>query len=486
VVDSPAETDVLRTPAAGGMVIRGGAIRAGGYGASILLAAVTSVLLLRYLGVEAFGLYGVVAALLGIVASLTEGGLSVVGARDLALAPAGEPRRRLLGNLLLLRIVLTSAGVAAAAAFALAAGYRPVVVGGTLLAGLGVLLLNAQVTVSLPLRVQLRMGAVTGVEVLNQAATLALVALLVVLGAPLLAFFGVQVAVGALAVVVTALLVGGALSRPLFDRDVLRPLVREALPVAAAVAMNVVYLRLLVVLVSLIATELATGLFATSFRVFEMLVGLPTLVLSIALPALAVHLADDRERFAYGLQRLTEVALLVGLFQALVVVSLAEPAVVLLYGEEYRGAGPILAVQALTLVPIFLAQTWTLGLIALRRQQAVAIANGVALAFVLGVGSALVLADGADGAAWAAVATESLLAVLLLAALARSARDVMPRFGFAWRPLAAAAVGVVPLLALDRSGWVEGPLAAIAFAVVALAVRAVPAEILPALRGGRR
>lgn len=486
MVDSPAETDVLRTPAAGGMVIRGGAIRAGGYGVSVLLAAVTSVLLLRYLGVETFGLYGVVAALLGIVASLTEGGLSVVGARDLALAPRGEARRRLLGSLLLLRIVLTAAGVAAAAAFALAAGYRPVVVGGTLLAGVGVLLLNAQVTISLPLRVELRMGAVTGVEVLNQASTLALVALLVAVGAPLLAFFGVQVAVGALAVAVTAALVGRAFTRPIFDRDVMRRLVREALPVAAAVAMNVVYLRLLVVLVSLIATEVATGLFATSFRVFEMLVGLPTLVLSIALPALAVHLAEDRERFAYGLQRLTEVALLAGLFQALVVASLAEPAIALLYGEEYRGAGPILAVQAVALVPLFVGQTWTLGLLALRRQAAVAAANAVALAFVLGVGTALVVWDGADGAAWAAVATESLLALLLLAALLRSGRDVAPRLGFAWRPLVAAGAGVVPLLALDRSGWVEAPLAAVVFAAVAFAVRAVPAEILPALRGGTR
>jgi O-antigen/teichoic acid export membrane protein len=468
------------------MVIRGGAIRTGGYAVSVLLAALTSVLLLRYLGVVAFGLYGVVAALLGIVASITEGGLSIVGTRELAVLEQAEQRRRLLANLLTLRIVLTAAGVGAAAVFAVAAGYERVVIGGTLLAGVGVLLLNTQVTLSLPLRVQLRLGAVTGVEVLNQAATAALVGLLVVLGAPLAAFFGVQVAVGALAVVVTVLLVGGALARPRAEGEVLRPLVREALPVAAAVAMNVVYLRLLVVLVSLIATDVATGLFATSFRVFEMLVGLPTLVLAIALPALAAHLADDRERFAYGLQRLTEVALLLGLFQALVVAALAEPAIVLLYGEEYRDAGPLLAIQAAALVPVFLAQAWTLGLVTLRRQRAVAVANGVALAFVLALGAALVASNGPEGAAVAAVATEALLAVLLLAALLRSARDVAPRFRFVWRPLAATAAGVVPLLALGRSGWVAGAAAAGAFGVVALLVRAVPPELLPALRGNRR
>jgi O-antigen/teichoic acid export membrane protein len=477
------ELEGLRAPDTGARVIRGGAVRASGYGVSVLLAAVTSVLLLRHLGVEDFGLYGVVAALLGIVASLTEGGLSIVGSRDLALLPRGERRGELLGNLVMLRVALTTAGVLAAAVLALAAGYDDVVVAGTLLAGLGVLLLNVQVTMSLPLRVELRMGAVTGVEVLNQAATCALVAALVVAGAPLAAFFGVQVAVGALAVVVTVALVGAAAARPRATGAVLRPFVREALPLAAAVAMNVVYLRLLVVLVSLLATEVATGLFATSFRVFEMLVGLPTLVLSIALPALAVHVADDRARFAYGFQRLTEVALVAGLFQAVVVASVAEPAIVLLYGEEYRGAGPLLAIQAWALVPLFLGQAWTLGLVALRRQTGVAAANALALAFVLAAGGALVAAYGAKGAAVASVATEAVLALALLVLVLRADRDVAPRLGFVWRPAAAAVAALAPVVALDASGWVEAPLAAGAFAAVALAVRAVPAEVLPALLG---
>lgn len=478
----PLPLDGLRAAGTGARVIRGGAIRAAGYGVSVLLAAATSVLLLRHLGVEDFGLYGVVAALLGIVASLTEGGLSIVGARDLALLPPGARRRELLGNLVVLRVALTAAGVLAAGGFALAAGYDDVIVAGTLLAGLGVLLLNVQVTVSLPLRVELRMGAVTAVEVLNQAATCALVAALVVSGASLLAFFGVQIAVGTLAVAATVALVGAAAVRPRASGAVLRPLVREALPLAAAVAMNVVYLRLLVVLVSLLATDVATGLFATSFRVFEMLVGLPTLVLSIALPALAVHVADDRARFAYGFQRLTEVALLAGLFQAVVVAAMAEPAIVLLYGEEYRGAGPILAIQAAALVPLFLGQAWTLGLVALRRQRAVALANAAALVFVFVAGGILVAAEGAEGAAVAAVATETVLALALLALLVRSERDVAPRLGFLWRPAAATLAGLVPLVALDRTGWVEGPLAAAAFAVAAIATRALPPEVLPALR----
>ena len=58
------EIDVLRTGEAGGKVIRGGALRGAGYAAGILFGAGTSVLLLRHLGVEEFGRYGIVIALL--------------------------------------------------------------------------------------------------------------------------------------------------------------------------------------------------------------------------------------------------------------------------------------------------------------------------------------------------------------------------------------------------------------------------------------
>ena len=49
--------------------------------------------------------------------------------------------------------------------------------------------------------------------------------------------------------------------------------------------MNIVYFRMLVILTSLLTTVVATGYFGTSFRIFEVLFGLPLLVLSVALPA---------------------------------------------------------------------------------------------------------------------------------------------------------------------------------------------------------
>jgi O-antigen/teichoic acid export membrane protein len=488
-VDAPEPVDILRTPEAGGRVIRGGVLRGGGYLVGVLLAAATSVLLLRHLGVEDVGRYGVVVALLGIVSSVTDAGLTAVGARELAVRRGGAERDELLGALVSLRVALTAAGVLLATAFALGARYDDAVVWGTLVAGLGVVLVNTQATLMLPLSVDLRLGAVTGVEVLKQALTLVGVAALVAGGAGLVSFFGIQPVVGAVVLGITPLLVGGARRmRPSLDRRRAARLLRTSLPLAAALAMNVVYLRLLVVLVSLLTGAVATGLFATSFRVFEILLGLPVVVLSVALPVLAVAGAEDRARLRYALQALTETAAAVALLIALAVGLLAAPAIRLLFGSQYDGAAPILQIQAASLVPVFLTQVWTMALVSVHRTRAVAWANAVALAVVLASGAALTSAWGGKGAAAAGVATECVLAALLLLALHRSERDVAPGLAFAWRPGVALAVGLAAGIALGGHDWLGGLAGVACFAVAALVVGAVPREVVPALlapiRGG--
>jgi len=248
--------DVLRTPEAGARVIRGGTLRGGGYVVGTLLAVATSVVLLRELGVDDFGRYAAVVALVGIVSTVTDAGLTAIGARELALRPRGVEREGLLRQLIALRVLLTAAGVLLATAVAALLGYDRTMVLGTLLAGIGVLLVNTQATAMMPLSVELRLGWVTTVEVLRQALTLAGVILLALVGATLLPYFAVQILVGMGVLALTPALLGSASAlRPSLDRAQAGFLLREALPVAIALAMNVVYLRLLVVLVSVVDVD---------------------------------------------------------------------------------------------------------------------------------------------------------------------------------------------------------------------------------------
>jgi hypothetical protein len=84
----------------------------------------------------------------------------------------------------------------------------------------------------------------------------------------------------------------------------------------------------------------------------------------------------------------------------------------------------------------------------------------------------------------AAVVAETLLALATFVLLVRTREEAAPRFGFALRLLPAAAAGAL-VLALPLPGVVLALLAGATFLALALALRAFPPELLPALRGRR-
>jgi O-antigen/teichoic acid export membrane protein len=477
---SETSPDLLSTPAAGGRVVRGGLVRGLGYGVGTLLAAGTSVFLLRHLGRDDFGRYGAIAALLGVVSGVSDAGLTAVGARELALA-RGDERARLLRNLVTLRLAITPLGIAAAVVFALVA-YDSTMVWGTLLGGVGVLLVNTQATMMMPLSVELRLGAVTAFEVAKAALTFVVVALLVAAGSSLLPFFGAQIPVGAAVILLTPLAVPlrrGLL--PGYDRDVARRLLREALPLAVALTMNVVYFRVLMIMTSLLASKAATGLFATSFQVFAVLFSLPLLVLSSALPLLSVAGRDDDDRLRFGLQKMTEVALAAAVVLVLVIVALAPMLIPLLGGDQYKGAGPVLQIQAFALIAVFVGQVGQLALVSLRRQSALAWANLSALVVVLVLGAVFIPLWGARGAASAAVVGEAVLAVVVFGFLHRTAPRVTPSPGLMPR-IVAAAVPAFLVLLVPAPWEVDLVLSLVVFGALAIVLRAIPLELVHALR----
>ena len=470
---------------AGARAVRGGMLRTAGYGVGFLLGIVTSILLLHHLGVDGFARYATVIALLGIVGGITDAGLTAVGSRELALRPLGSERDRLLATILGLRLLVTPIGVVLAVAFAVAAGYSNTLVLGTLAGGIGIVAVSVQATLLMPLPVEMRFGQVTFIDVLRQVLSLAGVALLVAAGAGLLPLLAVQAPIGILTLLATIALTWRAgVLRPRFERQLASMLLREALPIAISLTLGVIYLRVLVILCGFLTTTTQTGYFGTSFRAFEVLWILPTLMLSAALPLLAVAGRDDRPRLANALQTMTEAALIFGLFIAIAVSIGAVPLLIALGGEQYSGAANTLRIQIFAIVLVFVGQAWQLGLVALRHQRSLAVANGVALVVVVVAGVVLIPPFGAVGAAVAAVMAEAALAGAILYALKQLEPELMPNGRFAPRVLliaaaAGAAGAVIPSAALGAC------VGSLAFIVLMFATRAMPPELIAALTSRR-
>ena len=119
----PDPTDVLDTPAAGGHVIRGSVLRTGSYVAGMALGVLSAALMIRHLGVEDFGKYVVVTSLIGVVAGISEAGMSNIAVREYSTR-SGLDRDRLMANLLGLRVAVTMVGMLGAALFAVLADTR--------------------------------------------------------------------------------------------------------------------------------------------------------------------------------------------------------------------------------------------------------------------------------------------------------------------------------------------------------------------------
>jgi O-antigen/teichoic acid export membrane protein len=473
------DVHALTSPDAGGKAIRGGAVRVAGFGAGLLLTAVASVFLLRHLGVVRFGQYTTVIAIVTLVQGLTDAGLTVVGQRVYVHADA-ERRRTLLADLVGIRLVLTPLGIALGVLFALVSGYPNALVTGTVLAGIGVILAVVAAAFAMPLSVELRLGAVTAIDFVRQLVIVVGIVGLVVAGAGLLPFFAVYVAGGIAAVVAALAFLGtGSWVAPRFSWREWKPLLKEALPVALSLVVNTTYVRTLIIICSLLATAEQTGLFATSYRVSEILLGVPQLMIGAAFPILAhAHVADE-DRLAYVLQRMGEAALLLGLALGLVLAVGAKPIVLLLGGSEFEAAATPLRIQSAAIAGAFMTGVGTTALIAVHRQRALLLVNAIALVVVLVLGIALIPVWEANGAALAASVGEVILAVTALTLLARARPALRPDLRYVPKLAVAAALGALCVL-LPIPDAFATVAAVVVYVAVALLLRAVPMELLEA------
>ncbi len=477
MTEAPPE-DVLDSRRAGPLVIRGSAVRVLGYALGTALAVAATAVLLREIGVEAAGRYTTVVSLLAIVTGLTDAGLVNIAVREYSVR-TGTARDEVVSDILGLRLALTTVGVGAAVAFAAAAGYSQAMVVGTALGGAGLVLTALYGTFATPLAAQLRVGTITGLELLRNALSSVLLATLAATGAGLVALLAVPLPVGAVLVVVAFWLVHGLMPwRPSFALGRWRAIIGEVLPYALATAVGFIYIYLTVILLGFVADDREVGLFGAAFRVFVVLAGASTLLAQTAFPVLARAARDDSERLAYASQRLMEGSFIVAAVAGLGTAFAAPVAIEVVAGDAFSESVDVLELQAIAFAGTFPAAIAGFALIAQARYRAVLVVNAAALvaSFVV----TLVLAT-AEGAAVANIAGELVLLGGYVVALVSGPKRIalrpglLPRIGLA-AGLGAAAGVLAPGPSLARTA-----VALAVFAAALIAVRGVPEEIRQAL-----
>jgi O-antigen/teichoic acid export membrane protein len=470
---------ILDSPTAGGRVIRGGVLRISTYLVGVVLGIGSAALMTRHLGVEDFGRYVIVSSLISMVAGLSDAGVSNIAAREFATRGRDE-RNRLIANVIGIRLTVAFVGVGAATAFALTAGYDRTMVLGTVLAGIGLLLGTVQQTYAIPIGVALRFGWLSTLDLLRQLAFIAIVVVLLIADAGLLPFLAATIPASLLVLLVAIPVVRGtAPLLPSFDWAEWLRILRLIGVYAAAAAVGTLYVSAVIVTTSLVGSAEESGYLGAAFRVYTVLAGIPLLLIATAFPVLARAASTDHERLQYAIQRLVDIALIVGTWMGLTTVLGADVAIEIVAGADFQPAVPVLQIEGVALLASFLAFTGAFALVSLHRHIALLVGNLVGLSASIVLTAILVPEYGAKGAAISTLAAE--LGLVALYGFVLFGRRVV-RYDFELVPRVVVAAVLAFVLVFTPLDGILLVLAATAvYWVVLYVIRGIPGEVIDAL-----
>jgi O-antigen/teichoic acid export membrane protein len=399
--------------APGPSVARGVAVSAasqlGAKALHLVLNVVSTLAIVRYLAPGEYGVYAVVLTVTTLVALGADFGLPKLAVREIGRAPddGDTVEAQVLGTIVALRVVLAIVGIAVAQLVLLglqmpAHAYPAAVVAS--LTGVGEAVLGAVVVVfQVRLAQQYEAWVRTGTELLETAAIL----LLVAVQAPLLWLFVPPAAGTALGAAVVVALARYRFDRRLhFDGRRARLLLAAALPIAPTLVIGVLYRKL--DSLSLAAQRPAedVGIYGSAMQPVDYAFLSTALLMNVAFPLMsAAHGRGDLDRFVQVYQRGTEALILITLALPVILLFVARPLVVQVFGPAYASADLPLVLLSTAMVPLVVTVWQSLVLLLGGHQRVTLWYSLAALAVSAGLSVPLVAVFGMVGAGTAAIGT---------------------------------------------------------------------------------
>ncbi|HYM57186.1 MAG TPA: oligosaccharide flippase family protein [Solirubrobacteraceae bacterium] len=452
-----------------------------GRGGVLLLGLVSVAVTTRYLGPDGYGRFSLALSFVQLFAVLADAGLTTIVVRELAQRP--ERAAEVLGSALALRCGLAVGASAVAALAAVVMPYPPDVRIAVLIAAVPLtlgLLNSAFVAV---LQSDLRAGRAAVGDVLGRAASLAAVAVVAALD---LGFYAVVACAGVgagVTLAVTSLLVRPLLpDRPRPDRSTASSLLRAALPLGAALALNEAYFRADALIISVSRPFEELGVYALAWRVGELTATFPAVFLVSVFPVLARYVATADPRTRDALRAAGDVFVLAGVAVAAGGAAVAGELTRTLGGGGFAGAAAPLRILLAAAAVGFVNGLYGHALIARDRQLAALWLNVFALGLNVALNVALIPPLGILAAAWTALGCE---AVILLGSswLMRRHLDYVPSFAALARALPAAALMIAAVWPLrEQPLWLSVPLGAAVYAVAVALLGGIDRDRLRELR----
>ncbi len=435
------------------------------------LAWLSSVIIIRRLSTEQWGEYSVIFSLLGIVGFIADLRLSRVVIADVLDADEAGAAK-IVGSYTGLRLVIGLVSYAVALAFvgigAAAGWYSRDIVVGTAIGGLNLVILSVAFGVILLFEARLWLRDVAISNVLGQLGAFLLVVGVAAAGIASLQWFVVATVLNAVIVLGWILfsMRRGTRIHLAFDRSQWWVWLKEAAPLALGAALDTIYFRIDVVMLSILATVEAAGIYNVGYKFSDLLGAVPLAVVTPALTLMVAAWPDDPARFR-RVFRHTLVLLLVGAVGACAgFLVFADELVRALYHYDVGAdAARLLVVgQGLHFLTLLAFTT----LVAVKRNRLYPIAMLIGVVVNVGLNLVLIPRYSYMGSGWATVITETAVLVALGIGVLRIPGIAPLPVAAMVKTLAAGLIsGLLGWASLDRVPW---PIGLVGVAVVYLAL----------------
>lgn len=326
-------------------------------------------LMTRELGQGGFGEYTTVITFLSFFAIMADLGLTLVTVQ--MINDKKEEEALILGNLFGLRLISSLIFIGLAPAIVILLNYNENIKIGVMIAAAS-FVFNAlnQIMVGL-FQSRLKMDRVAWAETLSRFVMIAGVVLAIQQKWGLNGMLIATVAASLVSFILHFIFARHfAKIKPLFNWLIWKRILTLSWPLAITIAFNLIYLRADTLILSLVKTADAVGLYGAAYKIIDVLSSLPFMFAGIVLPIMIIAWQkQDKERFYNILQKSFDVMAAAALPMVIGTQFLADNIIVLIAGPNFQAAGPILRILIFAVAAIFLGNMMAHAVIAVKAQK---------------------------------------------------------------------------------------------------------------------
>ncbi len=416
---------------------------------TIALALIGFGFITRYLGQEGFGYFSTIYAFLTIFGILIDLGLQMTTTK--LISDPTNDESQILSNALTIRLIASIIFLGIAPLIALFFPYPKIIKTGIALAAFGFIFSSLTSTLTSLFQKHLIMYKTVIADALAKIVYLGIIISAIYFNLGLL---GIVLAVTADSVFVFSVLLFFA-SRQVSLRlrleiAVWKKILAVTWPIALTIALNLVYFKGDILIMSLLRTQTEVGLYGAPYKMLEVLIGVAYLFLGLILPLLsAAAAAKNHEKLKIIVQSTFDFLVVMTIPMIVGGYFLGVPLMALMAGEDFIISGEILKILLFATGAIYLAGLFGYVVVAIGKQKEMI--KFYIINAVLSIAGYLYFIPKYSfwGAAWMTVFTEMFILVTAGYVMARNI-NFFPRLKLFYKSILASLIMAIPLYLLPN------------------------------------